>query len=67
MISWTCFNSARDSGKVVLVLTLCTFVLYWMGAVACGASWGAAGVGCWYFLSALLMYPCMEQSTWHRS
>jgi hypothetical protein len=59
-MSWTCFNFAGDSGEVVLVSTCCTFAPYWTGAVAYGASWGAIGVGCWYFLSALLMYPGME-------
>jgi hypothetical protein len=57
---WTHFDSVEHSGEVVLVLNRCTFALYWTGAAAYGASWGAVGVGCWYFLSALPMYPGME-------
>jgi hypothetical protein len=62
-MSLTHFNSAGDSGEVVLISTRCNFVPYGMGAMAYGASWGAAGVGCFYFWSTLIMYPGMEQST----
>jgi hypothetical protein len=36
-----------------------------LDATAYGASWGAIGMGCWYLLSALLMFPGMEQTTWY--